>query len=109
MIERAGRLRAVTVLLASCALARAAAAGEVPFLAVVVDAGMAGDCKMAGDLDGDGRADLVVWPRPSNYRANQTRANQAIVRLSGRGQFDVRCSQASGTAHVVIDINGWFE
>ena len=44
-----------------------------------------------------------------NYRAAQTRANQAILRLSDRGQFDVLCSQASGTAHLVVDVNGWFE
>jgi hypothetical protein len=52
-------------------------------------------------------------PRPPtsilNYVAAQTRANEAIVRLSGTGQFDAWCTQASGTAHLVIDVNGWFE
>jgi hypothetical protein len=32
----------------------------VPFKSVLVDGRMAGDCRMAGDIDGDGRVDLVV-------------------------------------------------
>jgi hypothetical protein len=44
-----------------------------------------------------------------NYVAAQTRANNAIAVLSALGQAAVRCSQASGTVHVVLDVNGYFE
>jgi hypothetical protein len=44
-----------------------------------------------------------------NYSAAQTRANNAIASLSALGQVAVRCSQASGTVHVVLDVNGYFE
>ena len=44
-----------------------------------------------------------------NYVAGQTRANNAIVGLSASGVLAVRCSQASGTAHVVLDVTGYFE
>jgi len=44
-----------------------------------------------------------------NYVAGQTRANNAIASLSASGQVAVRCSQASGTVHVVLDVNGYFE
>ena len=44
-----------------------------------------------------------------NYVAGQTRANNAIVGLSPSGALAVRCSQASGTAHVVLDVTGYFE
>jgi hypothetical protein len=44
-----------------------------------------------------------------NYVAGQTRANNAIVGLSPSGALAVRCAQASGTAHVVLDVTGYFE
>jgi hypothetical protein len=44
-----------------------------------------------------------------NYGAGQTRANNAIVSLGASGQLVVRCSQASGAAHVIIDVSGYFE
>lgn len=44
-----------------------------------------------------------------NYVAGRTRANNAIALLSSLGQVAVRCTQASGTAHVVLDVNGYFE
>ena len=44
-----------------------------------------------------------------NYVAGQTRANNAIVGLSASGALAVRCTQASGTAHVVLDVTGYFE
>ncbi len=42
-----------------------------------------------------------------NYSAGQTRANNAIVSLSA-GKVAVHCGP-SGTTHVVIDVNGYFE
>jgi hypothetical protein len=44
-----------------------------------------------------------------NYVAGQTRANNAIATLNGLGELAVRCSQASGTAHFILDVNGYFE
>ena len=44
-----------------------------------------------------------------NYVAGQTRANNAIVGLSASGALAVRCSQATGTAHVILDVTGYFE
>jgi ELWxxDGT repeat protein len=44
-----------------------------------------------------------------NYVAGQTRANNAIAPLNGLGELAVRCSQPSGTAHFILDVNGYFE
>jgi hypothetical protein len=44
-----------------------------------------------------------------NYLAGQTRANNAIVPLNGAAQLAVRCGQASGTVHLLVDVNGYFE
>lgn len=44
-----------------------------------------------------------------SYRAGQTRANNAIVALDPLGRLTVRCSQVSGTAHVILDVSGYFE
>ena len=43
-----------------------------------------------------------------NYGAGQTRANNAIVSLGALGDFQVRCVQLSGSAHLVVDVNGYF-
>ena len=43
-----------------------------------------------------------------NYSAGQTRANNAIAPLSAAGQMSVRCAP-SGTAHVIVDVNGYFQ
>jgi hypothetical protein len=44
-----------------------------------------------------------------NYVAGQTRANNAVVGLSQAGALAVRCTQAAGTAHAVLDVTGYFE
>jgi uncharacterized repeat protein (TIGR01451 family) len=44
-----------------------------------------------------------------NYVAGQTRANNAIAPLNGLGELAVRCTQAAGTAHFILDVNGYFE
>jgi hypothetical protein len=44
-----------------------------------------------------------------NYVAGVTRANNAIVSLSALGEMSVRCAQASGTAHFILDVNGYFQ
>jgi hypothetical protein len=43
-----------------------------------------------------------------NYAAGQTRANNAVAPLSAGGQISVLCSP-SGTTHVVLDVNGYFQ
>jgi hypothetical protein len=44
-----------------------------------------------------------------NYTANQTRANNAVVSLGADGALMVYVSQPSGTTHIVIDVNGYFQ
>jgi glucose/arabinose dehydrogenase len=44
-----------------------------------------------------------------NYRAGQTRANNAIVPLGAGGLLSVFCSQASGGINVILDVNGYFQ
>ncbi|MBK9062418.1 MAG: carboxypeptidase regulatory-like domain-containing protein [Acidobacteria bacterium] len=44
-----------------------------------------------------------------NYGANQTRANNALVSLGAGGDFTIATGQATGTVHVIVDVNGWFE
>jgi hypothetical protein len=43
-----------------------------------------------------------------NYVADQTRANNAVTGLGDGGQLSVRC-QPSGSTHVILDVNGYFE
>ncbi|HEX9187903.1 MAG TPA: Calx-beta domain-containing protein, partial [Vicinamibacteria bacterium] len=44
-----------------------------------------------------------------NYTTGLTRANNAVVGLSASGALAVRCNQASGTTHAVLDVTGYFE
>ncbi len=44
-----------------------------------------------------------------NYEAGQTVGNAAIVPLSVSGAIAVRCSQAAGTTHFILDVNGYFK
>ena len=44
-----------------------------------------------------------------NYRAGQTRANNAIVRIGSPGTIAVACGQATGTTHFILDVDGYFE
>jgi hypothetical protein len=44
-----------------------------------------------------------------NYAAGLNRANNAIVGLGGAGEIAVRVAQPSGAAHVIVDVNGYFE
>ncbi len=44
-----------------------------------------------------------------NYSAGQTRGNNAIVSLSASGAIAVRCTQASGSTHFILDVSGYFE
>lgn len=44
-----------------------------------------------------------------NYTPGQTRANNAIVPLGILGEIGIYCGQGSGTAHAVVDVNGYFK
>ena len=44
-----------------------------------------------------------------NWRAGQTRANNAIVSLPPSGDIVAHPDQASGTVHCIIDVYGYFE
>jgi hypothetical protein len=44
-----------------------------------------------------------------NFSSGQTRANNAIVPLGVNGSLAVFCGLPSGTAHVILDVNGYFE
>ncbi len=43
-----------------------------------------------------------------NYTAGHTRSNNAVIALGPAGDLTVYCGQSSGTANLVIDINGYF-
>jgi hypothetical protein len=43
-----------------------------------------------------------------NYVAGQTRANNAVAPLSAGGKMSVLCAN-SGTTHVIVDVNGYFQ
>jgi hypothetical protein len=44
-----------------------------------------------------------------NWRAGQTRANNAIVPLPPTGDINAHVDQASGTVHLLIDVTGYFQ
>ena len=44
-----------------------------------------------------------------NYRPGLTRANNSMMALSPTGTLGVRCDQATGTVHAIIDVTGYFE
>ena len=44
-----------------------------------------------------------------NYGAGQTRANNEILAAGLNSSVFVRCTQASGTVHLILDITGYFQ
>jgi CSLREA domain-containing protein len=44
-----------------------------------------------------------------NWSAGQTRANNAIIALGSSADLTVHPDQAAGTAHLIIDVNGYFQ
>jgi hypothetical protein len=44
-----------------------------------------------------------------NYAPGQTRANSSVVHLGPNGELTIRCGQSTGSAHVIVDVNGYFE
>ena len=63
------------------------------------------------------QGNLIVYttgtPQPLvstiNYGVNRTRANNAIVAPDAGGNITVFANQATGTVHVIIDVNGYFQ
>jgi hypothetical protein len=44
-----------------------------------------------------------------NYGAGATRANNAIVGLGPSAALRVRSNQSTGSVHLILDVNGYFE
>ena len=44
-----------------------------------------------------------------NYSLGQTRANSVAIGLSATGALSVYCGQATGSAHVILDVVGYYE
>jgi hypothetical protein len=44
-----------------------------------------------------------------NYRAGQTRANNAILNLGPNGDIAVQNGQLAGTVHFIVDVTGYFK
>jgi hypothetical protein len=44
-----------------------------------------------------------------NYRAGQTRANNAVVLLGVAGDVQVFCGQLSGSVQLILDVTGYFQ
>ncbi len=64
-----------------------------------------------------GAGDLRLYPAGQsaplvstiNWVAGQTRANNGVATLSALGGLAVQCDQASGTVHLILDVNGYFQ
>jgi hypothetical protein len=56
-------------------------------------------------------ADGIPLPGTSvlNYTAGVTRANNAVVQLSPWGAVEAYASQPTGSAHLILDVTGYFE
>lgn len=63
----------------------------------------------AGDLRAYPGGTLLPAISSINYSAGQTRANNAVLLLGAGGDIAVRCVQASGSVHFVLDVAGYFE
>jgi uncharacterized repeat protein (TIGR01451 family) len=76
--------------------------------AVVVNATVTGGTA-AGNLRLYPGATPVPTVSTVNYSAGQTRGNGGIVALGVAGDILARVTQSSGTAHLILDIDGYFD
>ena len=53
--------------------------------------------------------DAAPWTSTVNYRTGQTRANNFVIGVTPTGSLSVGCGQWTGHAHVIVDVNGYFE
>ena len=82
---------------------------EVPSSATAVSLNLTGTASTA-------QGNLRLYPAGSatplvstlNYAAGVTRANNALAALGADGRISVLC-MPSGTTHVILDVNGYFE
>jgi hypothetical protein len=44
-----------------------------------------------------------------NFGPGQTRANNAILKLADGGGLAVFAALSTGSVHLVLDVNGWFD
>jgi CSLREA domain-containing protein len=63
----------------------------------------------AGDLRLFGGGAPLPLVSTINYRAMQTRANNAVVTLGTSGDIAVLSDQASGTVQFILDVDGYFQ
>ena len=56
-------------------------------------------------------ADIPNAPLASNinFRAGETRANNAVLQLAANGSGLKVLNGSAGAAHFILDVNGWFE
>lgn len=65
----------------------------------------------------DAQGDVRVYPGGTqlpgtstiNFRAGQTRANNALLALGSAGDLTVRAVMPSGSLHLILDVNGYME
>jgi hypothetical protein len=77
---------------------------------------IAASFNIAVTLGGAG-GDLRIFPAGTllplvsaiNYKAFQTRSNNAIIGLGAAGDITVHTDQGSGTVHLILDVNGYFQ
>jgi len=62
-----------------------------------------------GDLRLSAAGGALSLTSSINYRAGQTRANDAVIPLGAAGALSVHCDQSSGTVQFIIDVNGYFQ
>jgi hypothetical protein len=67
------------------------------------------EAEAAGDLRLYVRDSPFPFFSTTNYGPGQTRANSAIATLGFEGEIVVRSDQPTGTVHVILDVNGYFE
>ncbi len=96
----AGQTRTFT-LAGSCGIP--ASARAVSLNVAVTQPGAAGNLRLFA------AGSAVPLVSAINYGAGQTRGNNAITPLSADGRLGVRCVQATGGVHVILDVNGYFE
>jgi len=99
----------------------ALAAGGIRTFALAGNCGISATAKAVSinvtvtlpDTDGDLRVFPAGLSPPLvstiNYRAGQTRANNAMVSLGASGDISVKCDQAFGQVQLLVDVNGYSE
>ncbi len=98
---RAGETRAIAGTVGACAIPSDAVA--LALNVTVTQPTAAGNLRLYATGDARPQSSTI------NYAAAQTRANNAVVGLSESGSLSVYCSQSSGSAHLVVDVNGYFK